>query len=162
MPQPSVSIGAPGDIALDKPVAEMSEADLKAAKEKVLDDLSKKVAAGNKMTLAIDVDFEEFKGTITMHRPSLDEERQIGLRTAKYLQGVIGVDVRTENLALFFSAFDVCVEWESAPAWFKPREMYDYSLLENIYGRFANWLTTFRRYVPAEQPVAGATPPVAG
>jgi hypothetical protein len=81
-----------------------------------------------------------------MHRPSLDEERQIGLRAAKYLQGVVGVDVRTENLAIFFATFDTCVEWESAPAWFKPREMYDYTLLEFIYGRFADWLRTFRRY----------------
>jgi len=158
MEKPSVSIGKPGVDPLEKPAKEMSEAELEAAKKKVLAQMESQVASGNKFALEIPIDWEEFKGTIKLKRPSLDEERQMGLRVGKYLQGVVGVDVRTENLAIFFATFDVCVDWDSAPEWFKPREMFDYTLLEFIYGRFAEWLRSFRRYLPTESQGGGESP----
>ncbi len=105
---------------------------------------------GNQSHIDIEIDNGPMQGTIRMFRPSLDQERQIGIRVAKYLQGAVGTDVKTENLAIFFSTFDVVVDWDSAPDWFKPREMFDYGLLNYVYGRFADWLRSFRGFVPPE------------
>lgn len=145
-----VTMGRPGEVVLDKPLAEMTEEEKVAARKKVADALAEQAARGNKLYTDIVIDSGELQGTIQMKRPSLDEERQIGIRVAKYLQGAVGVDVKTENLAIFFATFDVCVVWETAPEWFKPREMHDYALLNFIYGRFAEWLRTFRGFVPPE------------
>lgn len=146
----SIGVKPVTEIGLDKPVAEMDDAERDAAKAKVIEALEAQQAEGNKNMLTILTESDEFPGEVKMRRPSLDEERQIGIRAAKYLQGQLGVDVKTENLAVFFATFDVCCDWSSAPEWFKPREMHDYRLLEFIYGRFATWLTTFRKFVPPE------------
>ena len=145
-----VSMGRPGDVILEKPMSEMSDDEKEQARIKVRAKLAEDAARGNKLCVDIVIDSGDLQGTIQMKRPSLDEERQIGIRVAKYLQGAVGVDVKTENLAIFFSTFDVCVVWETAPEWFKPREMHDYALLNFIYGRFAEWLRTFRGFVPPE------------
>jgi len=143
-------MGRPGDVILEKPMSEMSDDEKEQARIKVRAKLAEDAARGNKLCVDIVIDSGDLQGTIQMKRPSLDEERQIGIRVAKYLQGAVGVDVKTENLAIFFSTFDVCVVWETAPEWFKPREMHDYALLNFIYGRFAEWLRTFRGFVPPE------------
>lgn len=146
-----VSMGKPGEqIVLDKPLGEMTEDEKAKARAAVVAKLAEDAARGNKLTVDIVIDNGELQGTIQMRRPSLDEERQIGIRVAKYLQGAIGVDMKCENLCIFFAAFDVCCVWETAPEWFKPREMHDYSLLNFAYGRWAEWLRTFRGFVPPE------------
>ncbi len=145
-----VHMGRPGDIKLEKPMSEMDETEKEALREKVRAKLAEDAARGNSLHTDIVVEGEVFKGTIQMKRPSLDEERQIGIRVAKYLQGAVGVDVKTENIAIFFATFDVCVVWETAPEWFKPREMHDYALIEFVYGRFAEWLRNFRGFVPPQ------------
>ena len=152
-PQPSVSIGRPGDIALEKPLTEMTEVEVEAARRRVLSELEAKSSDGNNMYLDVPIDVDEYKGTIRLHRASIDEDRQIGIRTAKYLQGAVGVDVKTENIAIFLALFDVCVEWETAPKWFRPREMpsSDYPILELVFGRYSRWVNNFRRVIPEEQ-----------
>jgi hypothetical protein len=131
-----------------KPVAEMNDEEKAAYRKRLLQKLEEEQSAGGQATYDIVVDDPDYKGTITMRRPTLDQQREIGVRAAKYLQGVAGVDLRTDNLALFFATFDVCVDWDSAPEWFQPRKMYDYRLLEYIYGRWAEWLKSFREFVP--------------
>lgn len=152
MSGPKVSMGRPGEVLKpSKPMDEMDDVEREAYRREVQERLAAQAAAGNSNIVDIVVESEGYKGTIQMKRPSLDEERQIGIRVAKYLQGAVGVDVKTENIAIFFATFDVCVVWETAPEWFKPREMHDYALLNFIYGRFAEWLRTFRGFVPPEQ-----------
>lgn len=152
---PTVVMGAKPSkdeqIELDKPVLDMDDAERAAARQKVLDDLAKQAAAGNSNSIDIVIESKEFEGTITMRRPSMDEQREIGVRAAKYLQGVSGVDLRTDNLALFFGTFDVLVDWNSAPKWFEPRKMYDYELLEYVYGRWTKWVQNFPGFVPPKQ-----------
>lgn len=145
-----VTMGGPEQVKPVKPMDEMSEQEKEDLRLEVLARLAAQAAQGNKAVLDIVISNGDLQGTIQMKRPSLDEERQIGIRTAKYLQAAVGVDVKTENLALFFAGFDVCVIWETAPEWFKPREMYDYALLNYIYGRWSAWLQEFRGFVPPE------------
>lgn len=138
-----------------KPVAEMDEDEKEAYRQKLLKHVEKRVAVGNQGSLfEVTVPDERYPGAIRFKRPSLDEERQIGIRVAKYLQGAVGADVKTENLAIFFATMDVCVEWESAPTWFDPQKLpgSDYSVLEYVYGRFAEYLGSFRKFVPPSQP----------
>lgn len=145
----SITMSKPGE-SLPKPVKDMTPEEKETTRKAVLEKLESQIAAGNKATIDIVIDSGEYQGTITMRRPSLDEERQIGIRVAKYLQGAVGVDVKTENLAIFFATFDVLVDWDNAPEWFKPREISDYALVNYIYGRFAEWLRSFRGFVPPE------------
>ena len=145
-----VKFGEPIQIDPVKPLDEMSEDEKVAIRAEVAERLSEEAASGNKLLFNIEVEDPRYPGAIQMKRPSLDEERQIGIRVAKYLQGAVGVDVKTENLAIFFATFDVCAIWETAPSWFKPREMNDYALVNYIYGRYAEWLRTFRGFVPPE------------
>lgn len=147
-----VTMGRPGEMPKPaKPLEEMDDVEKEAYKREVQEHLATQAAQGNSAVLDIVIDSGDLKGTIQMRRPSLDEERQIGIRVAKYLQGAVGVDVKTENIAIFFATFDVCTVWETAPKWFAPREMHDYALLEFAYGRFAEWLRTFRGFVPPER-----------
>lgn len=141
----------PGDVTLEKPLSEMTPEEKEKARTDVIAKLAADAARGNKLHTDIVIESGDLQGTIQMRRPSLDEERQIGIRVAKYLQGAVGVDVKTENLAIFFATFDVCTVWETAPEWFKPRDMHDYELLNFIYGGFAEWLRSFRKFVPPER-----------
>lgn len=145
-----VTMLKPGDIELDRPLDEMSEQEKADVRAEVVAKLALQASQGNKLICDIAVDSGEYKGTIQMKRPSLDEERQIGIRIAKYLQGAVGADVKTENICIYFAYFDICVVWETAPSWFKPREMHDYNLINYIFGRFAEWRRTFREFVPPE------------
>ena len=145
-----VTMGGPGQIEAIKPMEEMSEQERADLKAEVVARLAAQAAQGNKAILEIPFDQGEFQGTIQMKRPSLDEDRQIGIRIAKYLQGAVGVDSATENLAVYFAVMDVCVIWETAPSWFKPREMYDVAILSHILARWTNWRNSFPKFVPAE------------
>ena len=167
------SLGGPGreqvlsadDIQLDQDVSLMDETEKLAARDKILKELERRAALGNKDVFECVLDnpeFPEYLGTIQIKRPSCDEERRIGIRTAQYLNGQVGVDVKTENMAIFFATFEICVLWDKAPEWFKPREMPGsaYSVLEFIYGGFAEWLLTFRKFVPREHLAGGEAPAV--
>jgi len=163
MERPSVNIEGATIQPLLKPVSEMTnEEKEKAAKEIVehVQELEQKQAVGKNQVYEISVDWEEYQGIIKMRHPSLDDERKIGLRAEDYLQGRMGTDPKTANLATFFAAFDVLVDWKSAPEWFVPREMPAncYSLMEFIYGRYAEWQNTFRRFVPAKSETNSGTP----
>ena len=149
---PTVEMGAGGQIpAPEKPVSEMDDVEKAALKEKVAESLREQVASGDKNTFTIVIDDPKYPGTIIMRRPNMDEQREIGLRAAKYLQGVAGVDLRTDNIALFFATFDILVDWNAAPDWFKPRKMFDYRVLEHIYGRWTKWVQNFPEFVSRPQ-----------
>lgn len=149
---PTVEMGDEGAMKPPpKPVSEMSDGEKADYRKQVLADLESQTSAGNKNMLSIKLESGGYEGTINIRRPSLDEQREIGIRAAKYLQGVVGVDLRTDNLALFFATFDVLVDWNSAPEWFNPRKMFDYRLLEYVYGRWTSWVQSFREFVPPEQ-----------
>jgi hypothetical protein len=119
-----VTMGGPGQIEAIKPMDEMSEQEKADLKAEVVARLAAQAAQGNKAILEI--------------------------RIAKYLQGAVGVDSATENLAVYFAVMDVCVIWETAPSWFKPREMYDVAILSHILARWTNWRNSFPKFVPAE------------
>lgn len=140
------------ELTIDKPVSEMTPGEKEEVRRKALETARAKVAAGNKNLYVFDcedLDIEEYKGKITFSRPSIDSERRVGILVAKYLGGVVGVDVKTENIAIYLATFDVCVDWKTAPEWFKPREMpsSDYPVLDAIYRGYSEWLGTFRRDV---------------
>lgn len=137
--------------APEKSVSEMGEKEKATLKEKVVESLRDQVAEGNKNTISIVIDDPKYPGAIHIRRPNMDEQREIGLRAAKYLQGVTGVDLRTDNIALFFATFDILVDWNDAPDWFKPRKMFDYRVLEHIFGRWTKWVQDFPEFVSRKQ-----------
>ena len=155
----TATIGVEKDLPpLEKSVSDMSDEERETAKKKVIEHLEARQAEGNESFLEIEIEDPEYPGVLKIKRPSCDEQRKIGLRSAQYLQGQVNVDIKTENLAIFFAAFDVCVDWESAPEWFKPREIFDYALLEHIYGRWAKWIASFRGFVQREHKGDSETP----
>ena len=150
-PKAKVEMGDEQILPPTKPVKDMTDTEKENYRDLLLKKLEDEQTVGGAATIDIVIDTPDFPGTITMRRPTLENQVDIGVKAAKYLRGVAGVDLRTDNLALFFATFDICVEWNSAPEWFKPREMFDYRLLEHIYGRWANWLKSFREFVPPAQ-----------
>lgn len=155
---------ATAQVGLPKPVGEMSEKEKLDARAKVLEHLEKQAAAGSENSLTVEIKAEDwgYEGAISLRRPSIDEERKIGVRTAAYLEGKVGVDVKTENLCIFLASFDVCCDWKNAPEWWNPREMpgSDYELLEHVYTRFAEWLQSFRIRVRKQHPGGSEAPAV--
>jgi len=161
----SVRVGGPVDVPKpSKAVAEMSDEEKAKLREKVNESLETAVSSGGRHHVDIEIDSEPYKGRIRMFRPTIDEDRQIGIRATKYLQGAVGVDLKTDNLTIFLATFDVCVDWDSAPGWFDPRKMpsTDYTLLEYVYGRWATWVASFRKFVPPKPEGDSKTPEGAG
>lgn len=161
---PTAALSA-DEITLDKDVSEMSDGEKNEARDKIIKELERRGALGNKdafVCVLDDPEFPEYNGTIKLKRPSCDEERRIGVRIAQYLNGQIGVDVKTENYAIFFATFEICVLWDESPEWFKPREMPSsaYTLFEFIYGGYAEWLKTFRKFVPKQRLADSEAPAV--
>jgi hypothetical protein len=156
---------ATAHVGIPKPVSEMSDKEKLDTRKKVLEHLEKQAASGNENNLSVEIKADEwgYEGKISLRRPSIDEERKIGVRTAAYLEGKIGVDVKTENLCIFLASFDVCCDWKNAPEWWNPREMpgSDYELLEFVYGRFAEWLQSFRQRIRRQSQGDSEAPAVA-
>lgn len=129
-----------------KPVKEMTEAEKKEYKEKVLEKVSTDVSKGSKFTKMIVLDTDDYKGEIILHRPTINEMREIGIREARYRLGYgdAVLDVVTQNICLYLATFDVIVD--KAPDWWKPAEMFDYNILEYVWEEYANWRMTFRQF----------------
>jgi hypothetical protein len=132
------------EMKLGKPIADMSESELKAVQEETLKIAGENINKGGKFTKVITVDWEDYKGEIIIHRPTITEDREIGIRYARYKQDTKDVDPITDNISLYLATFDVIVD--KAPDWFKPAEMYEYEFLEYIWGEYAEWRNTFRRF----------------
>ena len=127
-----------------KPVKEMTEAERIAMKDKVLKTVAENIVKGGKQTKVIVIDSEEYKGEIIIHRPTLNEIREIGIREAQYRLGIESLDVIANNICVYLATFDVIVD--KAPDWWKPAEMYDYQLLNYVWEEYAAWRTTFRSF----------------
>jgi len=126
-----------------KPVSEMTEEEKEAEKQKVLKTVGDNVNKGGRFTKTIHLEFEDFKGDITFHRPTIGEEREIGIRYNRYKQETM-VDIVTDNVCLFLATFDVVID--VSPDWWKPHELYDYELIEFVWEEYAEWRNSFRRF----------------
>jgi len=100
---------------------------------------------------------EEFSGTFTIHRPTVKERIRIGIIEARELEGLVNVDVFTSNLTHFVATFDVIVD--SAPVWFKPRELRDVEVLQGVFEKYTDFLRTFQGKPEGEpkEPSSGTT-----
>lgn len=131
----------------NKKVSEMSEDEKEQAKQEALKIASENIKKGNKNQFVVDLDKlnqEGFTGKVVMHRPTIDEEREIGVRWAKYKNQIDKVDVITSNICFYLATFDVIVD--EAPEWFKPHELFDYELLNYVWEEYAEWRNTFRTF----------------
>jgi hypothetical protein len=103
-------------------------------------------------TLTFEIDMtnklgEKFQGKFTVHRPTVKETIQIGLRTTKELEGQLAnVDVDTYYLAQMVCTFDVITD--EAPKWFIPREMRDTEVLRAVWKQYADHLHEFQGESP--------------
>lgn len=87
---------------------------------------------------------EEYVGSFTFHHPSLIERMQIGVTKSQFLQGLEGrVDVLTDNIAHMTATLDVVLD--DAPKWFKVGALYEYEILETVYDKYAEWVSSFRK-----------------
>jgi hypothetical protein len=100
----------------------------------------------NSLTFEIDMTNkagEQFQGKFVVHRPTVKETIQIGLKTAKELEGQVNlVDIDTFYTAQMVATFDVVVE--EAPPWFKPREMRDMEVVRAVFLKYNDHLRTFQ------------------
>jgi len=85
---------------------------------------------------------EEFEGTFTIHRPTVGERIKIGNNEARELEGLNNVDMMTSGLARMIATFDVIVD--KAPIWWKPRELRDLEVIQEVYQKYVNFLAEFQ------------------
>lgn len=100
----------------------------------------------NTYTFAIDFTApsgENFKGSFIVHRPTVGERIKIGVSEARELGGLINVDWQTSNLARIVSTLDVVID--KAPTWWKPNDILELEVLQEVYDKYVDYLQTFQR-----------------
>jgi hypothetical protein len=86
---------------------------------------------------------EEFSGSFTVHRPTIGELMRIGVKEASELGGLTNVDINTSIIAHMLASLDVVVDMK--PEWWKPREMRDLEVLQEVYEKYLDYLRTFQQ-----------------
>lgn len=107
---------------------------------------SKKPDLQNVFTFSIDVKVqsgERFEGTFTVHRPTIGEMIKIGNNEARELEGLNNVDMMTNGLARMVATLDVVID--KKPLWWKPRELRDLEVIQEVYQKYIDFLAEFQR-----------------
>jgi len=109
----------------------------------------------NSHTFTIDLKLPsgEFSGKFTVHRPTMGEKLRIGNISARELEGNTNADGMTTGIAYMIATFDVVID--SAPTWFKSRELRDLEVLQAVWDEYSNYLSTFQRKTEPEEPSQG-------
>jgi hypothetical protein len=85
---------------------------------------------------------ENFKGSFSVHRPTIGERIRIGVQEGRELQGLINVDMLTSNLAHILSTLEIVVD--TFPVWWKPRDLKDMEVLQAVYEKYIDYLLEFQ------------------
>ena len=99
----------------------------------------------NSFTFTLDLKVasgEEYKGTFTVHRPTIGERIKIGVLEAAELGGMANVDVQTSNLAHMIATFDVVID--NPPTWWKPRDLRDLEVAQAVWDKYQDYLKQFQ------------------
>jgi hypothetical protein len=99
----------------------------------------------NSFTFEIDLKVasgEEFKGTFTIHRPTIGERIRIGVTEAAELGGMVNIDPYTSSIAHMIATFDVIVD--KAPIWWKPRDLRDLEVAQAVWDKYQDYLKEFQ------------------
>lgn len=99
---------------------------------------------------------EEFNGTFTVHRPTMGERIRIGVIEAQMLSGLANIDPDSSALAHVIATFDVVIDGVSAPVWWKPRELRDMEVIQEVYSKYINFLNGFQRKPQPKEASPGA------
>jgi len=106
----------------------------------------------NSHTFTVDVTVpsgENFKGSFTVHRPTIGERIRLGVQEGRELQGLANVDFLTSNLAHILSTLEVVVD--SCPVWWKPRDLRDLEVVQAVYDKYIDYLQEFQG-TPKQEP----------
>jgi len=85
---------------------------------------------------------EEFSGSFTIHRPTIGERITIGVLEAQRLIGLSNVDLYTGGLAHMVATLETVVD--DAPIWWKPQDLRDVEVIQEVYTQYINFLNTFQ------------------
>lgn len=99
----------------------------------------------NSWTFSIDMTVpsgETYKGTFTVHRPTIGERVRIGILEAQKLAGLNNVDVVTQGIVHMLATLEVVID--KAPVWWKPEELRDLEVLQAVWQEYANRLQQFQ------------------
>ena len=86
---------------------------------------------------------QPYSGNFVCHRPTMQEMIRIGVIEARDLGGLTNVDIQTTMLAHMISTLEVAID--SAPEWWKPRELKDAEVVQEVYEKYIDYLRQFQR-----------------
>lgn len=133
------------------------EENMEKIRELKLAEQSRQIAAGDKFTVDMDIDFEsatgtKYVGTLTFKRPSILETIRMGVNKAQLLKREMGDDVVPLELlnpeisyfAMVVGSLKVAIL--KSPEWLlDPEKVVDFDLLIHVYNRYDSWLDSFRK-----------------
>ena len=85
---------------------------------------------------------ETFKGTFTIHRPTIGERLKIGVLEAQKIGGLANIDVYTSGIAHMVATLEVVID--KAPVWWKPEEIRDLEVVQAVWEFYINRLQEFQ------------------
>lgn len=91
---------------------------------------------------------QPYSGNFTCHRPTMQEMIRIGVVEARDLGGLQNVDIQTTMIAHMIATLEVAID--SAPDWWKPRELKDAEVLQEVYEKYIDYLRQFQRKPESE------------
>ena len=91
---------------------------------------------------------EELSGTFTVHRPNMGEMIRIGVAEARELGGMSNVDPATAMVASMIATLEIVIDVH--PDWWKPRELYDAEVIQEVYNKYVDYLRQFQKKPSAE------------
>lgn len=111
------------------------------------DVLARQLMAGKEYTYEFDVEYtnpqgKTFRGTFSVHRPTIGEKIKIGVLDSK-IRGGAEVDVYTQNLSYMLATLMVVVD--ESPKWFQPGKVYEFDLLAAVFKPYIEWENNFFR-----------------
>ncbi len=96
---------------------------------------------------------ETFSGKFSVHRATVGERIKIGVNEARELGGMINVDMMTSNIAHILATLEVVID--SAPAWWKPRELTELEVMQVVYDKYIDYLREFQGEVSKKPETTG-------
>jgi len=107
-------------------------------------EVKKNVDLRNTHTFKIDMKLpsgEEFSGKFTIHRPTIGERINIGIIEAQRLGGLVNIDNFVSGLTHMVATLEVIVD--DHPIWWKPQELHDVEVINEVYNKYIEYLNTF-------------------
>lgn len=90
------------------------------------------------------VDVQGMEGEFTVKYPALMDKVRIGTIRARMTDGVPSeaLDVVTDNISFMSATLEVVVV--KSPSWFNINTLEEYEILETVYNKYQEWVSTFR------------------